>query len=148
MNAFGFCEPGSARWPLLAESGQLSQMANGLRNDGGWIHSPISDWLLLMSIVAIIGFAIWLLLRRASLLQRLWQHSPRRLFGQLCRAHRLDWTQRRLLRRLAKSQGMDQAARLFLEPDRFSSAAAMPELQPLRDRIENLRRKLFCENVE
>ena len=147
MNDLGvWFESCFARLPLLAENGQLSKIASGLRNDSGWIKPQVNDWLLPLSIVACAGFAVWLLLRCAKRLQRWLLNNTGRLFGQLCRAHRLDWTQRRLLRRLANSHGMDHSVRLFLEPDRFTSAALKTELQPFRDQIDRLRRKLFSEH--
>lgn len=85
---------------------------------------------------------LWLLLRHTTLLPRLY-NSPRRLFFQLCLAHKLDWNQRRLLRRMARVHGMELAAMLFLSPEKFSANAIPGELEPFREQIDRLRRTLF-----
>jgi hypothetical protein len=146
MNDTGlWLEPFCERLPLLAENEPWSQIASRVRHDSAGIYPHLHDWLLPLAVVACAGFAVWLLARQAQRLLRRWLHNhPGQLFGQLCRAHRLDWTQRRLLRRLAKSHGMAHPVRLFLEPERFTSAASNPELQPFLDPLDRLRRKLFC----
>ena len=139
----GWLEVCFARLSLLAENESFSQIAGGRRNDGGWINPHLNDWLLPLSLVGCAGFAVWLGVRRANRLRGWWRNHPSHLFGQLCRAHRLDWSQRRLLRRLANSHGLDHAVRLFLEPDRFHSAASKPELEPFRKQLDGLQRQLF-----
>ncbi len=68
--------------------------------------------------------------------------SKRGLFSELCRAHGLNASSRRLLKRLATGRGLMDAATLFVEPRHFESndlphalQAAKGDLQRLRDRI-------------
>ena len=52
--------------------------------------------------------------------------SPNRLFLSLCRAHRIAWSDRWLLWRLAASQRLEDPVRVFLEPERLDPDAAGP----------------------
>jgi hypothetical protein len=70
-------------------------------------------------------------------------NSPRRLFGELCRVHRLGFARRRLLKKLAISGGIRPAAGLFVDPRAFDEAARSPELATQRHEIELLRERLF-----
>lgn len=90
--------------------------------------------------------AIWLLSRWATKKERLGSyHSPSGLFRALCRAHRLDLRQRRLLRRLARVRKLPQPAALFLQPDCFVPATLTPDLQREADAVAALGKILFGE---
>jgi hypothetical protein len=75
-----------------------------------------------------------------------WRERPKggsfpSLFGELCRAHRLSFSERRLLRRLAKAAEVLPLARLFVEPEHFSAETPLA-----RNEIASLialRNKLF-----
>ncbi len=71
--------------------------------------------------------------------------SPNRLFLSLCRAHRIAWSDRWLLWRLAASQRLEDPARVFLEPERLDPDAAGPFSARRAARLERLQRKLFDE---
>ena len=70
--------------------------------------------------------------------------SPNRLFRGLCRVHALAWADRRLLWRLARFQGLDTPARLFLEPERFDRAALDPRMPDAQTRYQAIRGRLFA----
>ena len=46
-------------------------------------------------------------------------YSPSALFLELCRAHRLNWSARRLLWQLARRRQLSNPAQLFVEPQHF-----------------------------
>jgi hypothetical protein len=69
--------------------------------------------------------------------------SPPELFRELCRAHGLNWSSRRLLKRLAAEWQMSSPAQLFVEPERFSTARLGAEWHEKADELERLRRQLF-----
>jgi hypothetical protein len=70
-------------------------------------------------------------------------NSDWRLFGELCRAHRLDRSKRRLLKRLAAVRGLKTAASLFVEPSYFDIAGLPPVLKSAASEYRQLCRQLF-----
>ena len=70
-------------------------------------------------------------------------NNPRKLFKSLCRAHRLDHNQRRLLLALAQTHHLPQAATLFLRPDLFNDSFLGPPLAAHAVQIRLLRQRLF-----
>jgi hypothetical protein len=78
-----------------------------------------------------------------------WRHrdfeynSPPRLFADLCRAHKLNRSNRRLLKQLAAARGLKMAAMLFVEPDYFDMTNVPPALKPAANDLRQLRHKLF-----
>lgn len=73
--------------------------------------------------------------------------SPKRLFRELCKAHRLSWREIGLLRRLAREQQLDQAGRLFLESSRFDIGKPA-DLGCTPQQLQKLKRRLFGELAE
>jgi hypothetical protein len=71
-------------------------------------------------------------------------HSPQRLFGELCQAHRLTAAQRRLLEWLVAERQLLQPALVFLDPILLESAIAHAESPGVRKRLIDLRAKLFA----
>jgi len=71
------------------------------------------------------------------------QHSPRRLFQELCRAHRLLRRDVQLLGLLARKHALEQPARLFLEPSFLISAGNKSD--PRAAQFQVLRRLIFGE---
>jgi hypothetical protein len=99
--------------------------------------------LLLVAMTAI--GAIWLLQRFAHRQENPRSyHRPKRLFGQLCRAHRLGRSDRRLLQRLAEHSQLRQPALLFVKPDYFALDGLPAELSQEGRAIDALRRRLFA----
>jgi hypothetical protein len=70
-------------------------------------------------------------------------NRPPRLFADLCRAHKLNRSDRRLLKLLAAARGLKIAATLFVEPDYFDTADLQPSLKPAANDLRQLRHKLF-----
>lgn len=69
--------------------------------------------------------------------------SPPRLFADLCRAHRLSWSHRRLLKHLAAARGLKCPTELFVEPEHFDMLNVPAALRPSANDLRQLRHKLF-----
>jgi hypothetical protein len=70
--------------------------------------------------------------------------DPVKLFGELCRAHRLSAAQQRLLEWLVAERQLMQPALVFLEPILLESAIVHAESQTVRKRLTDLRARLFA----
>ncbi len=93
------------RGVLLAERTRLGSLNLPLHGRGEM--SGRDDVLLGLLILAALAAGIWALSRLLAIGSRHRAYdSPRRLFLSLCQAHRLRWSQRWLLWRLASSQGL------------------------------------------
>jgi hypothetical protein len=100
--------------------------------------------LLILSIVTllVVTTIVWRTVSRRR--RRDFEYnSPPRLFSALCRAHKLTWSNRRLLKHLAAARDLKCAATLFVEPDYFDLANLPPELKPAAHELRQLRHKLF-----
>jgi hypothetical protein len=94
------------------------------------------------TLLVLCAFAWQLLLRRRH--QRdFWFDSTSRLFAELCRAHKLARSNRRLLKQLAIARGLGNANVLFVEPDHFDATDLPPELKESASDLRQLRHKLF-----
>jgi hypothetical protein len=71
-------------------------------------------------------------------------HNPQQLFGELCRAHKLSAAQRRLLEWLAAERQLLQPALVFLDPILIESAIAHAQSPSVRQRLTELRSRLFA----
>ncbi len=70
-------------------------------------------------------------------------NSPPRLFAELCRAHKLNHSNRRLLKKLAAARGLASAAALFVEPECFDMTNVPSALKPFASELRQLRHVLF-----
>lgn len=126
---------------LLAQD-RLAGLGQRFRQGGGQL-----DWLTMLLVVLTLGIAIavvWSVARHLSRKEAGNYHNHRGLFRELCRAHRLRWSDRRLLASVARSQGVSVPARMFVEPERFepNRLQDLPEAQ--RGRAAKLCETLFC----
>jgi hypothetical protein len=129
---------------LLADRTRLGSLNLPLR--GRSETSGRDDILLGLLIVAALMAAIWALSRLLAMGTRHRAYdSPRRLFLSLCKAHRLRWSEWWLLWRLARSQGLKDPARIFLEPERFGPGGLRPKLAARAERLRGIRDRLFTE---
>lgn len=69
-------------------------------------------------------------------------YAPNKLFSGLCRAHRLDRGDRRLLLRIAAEMKLDQPAMLFTNPALLRTASRKQMAAPQK-RIKRLHSTLF-----
>jgi hypothetical protein len=70
-------------------------------------------------------------------------NSRARLFRELCRAHGLRFSSRRLLKRLAAAHRLTTPAMLFVEPKYFDTSDLPANLQPAARELQHLRNQLF-----
>lgn len=124
---------------LLAASGLLWQLGNRL----GISRWTENTWVSVGAVAVAVAVAVlWAGTRLFSSREQRIVNSPPRLFRELCRAHRLSRRQVKLLQLLASLHGLDQPARLFLEPACFDAANA-PALSSRQREYHELRCTLF-----
>ena len=89
---------------------------------------------------------MWAVSRLVSLRrQRRGYNSPWRLFWALCKAHRLNWSDSWLLRRVARDQDLRDPGRLFLEAERWEEKNLGPRFALEYPRLKALRNQIFGE---
>jgi hypothetical protein len=93
-------------------------------------------------VVLLAGSLAWQMLKRRYQREFLYD-SASRLFGELCHAHQLDRSARRLLKRLAAARGIKNLTELFVEPHYFDAATLPSSLKPSAGALRQLRHKLF-----
>ena len=129
---------------IFAEQSRVRSLGAGVRgrNDG---LDAMGVAMLLATLIAI-GVLIWALvtrMNRHSGRERF--HDPRGLFKELCKAHELKHTSRKLLSAIAKHQGLRQPARIFLEPARLEEANTGPIGKEQGALLAQLRFQLYAE---
>jgi hypothetical protein len=127
---------------LWAQRNPFREMGDGFRDKRE--HFDPTD--LIFWVGALVGlFATLAILARVIARREARQvyNSPRALFRALCAAHQFDRHDRAVLRKLARHYGLDQPARLFVEPERFADAGKNPDLNHMRERIAEIGKRLF-----
>ena len=102
------------RFGLIAGQGRFVHMGRRFRRGGSNVD-PV-DLLMVLFFCALAGFAIWGLAQYAAYRQRRGINNQRALFRELCRAHGVDWSGRRMLWRLARQHRLTRPADLFVDP--------------------------------
>ena len=122
---------------LLADRGQFQNLGARFRSAEVVGTGQI---LLMVSVVLAVLFSGLMAVQLLRWKRQRDAHNPWALFRELCSAHHLKATDRRLLAQLAKGQKLQQPALLFVEPERFDTnrlanqSDAKP-LQLIRDRL-------------
>jgi len=128
--------------PLLARTRDLRSMSEGFRSVG--FDDKAFETLLVTGIIIAISLTLLLVGRHFRRFERLKSYdSPPELFRELCRVHRLDWSSRRLLKRLAAEWEMTSPALLFIEPERFNAARLPADWQSNAEQLNQIRQQLF-----
>ena len=132
---------------LMAQTNRVDEMArrmaDGFREDPVRFDGGIG-WLLVLILVGLLP-AVWLLGRLTGRgREEIPRNDPGRLFAGLCRAHGLSWSDRRFLRRLARSQGLEDPACLFVEPDWFDASGLDGGPHDWGRRGQAIRNRLFA----
>ena len=119
-------------------------MGSGLRGRGARIDTGDAVTVAVVFIVLILGTVILsrFLARRED--GRSFS-SPGALFRALMKAHGIDRSGRRLLRRMARWHRLSQPGQLFVDPARFDLANLSPRLQKDGPAITALRNRLFAQ---
>ncbi len=126
---------------VFAQHSRGESFREGFRSRGTTGHD---DVLLGLLIVATLVAGMWAISRLVSLRrQRRGYSSPWRLFWALCEAHRLNWSDSWLLRRVARDQGLRDPGRLFLEEERWEENALGPRFAAEYPRLKALRNEVF-----
>jgi hypothetical protein len=110
---------------------------------GRWLNFVSYEVLLLAAVtLLVIVTVVW---QTISTRRRRDFHydSPPRLFADLCRAHKLNWSSRRLLKHLAAASGLKSPAMLFVEPEHFDMTNVPIALKASAAELRQLRQKLF-----
>jgi hypothetical protein len=100
-------------------------------------------WTLVSVAALLIAIAIVVYRSSQRRKQEFTHHSPRRLFRDLCRAHRLPLRSRQLLKRLAFAHGVKEPETLFVNSSYFDAANLPASLRPAADEIRTLHNRLF-----
>jgi hypothetical protein len=90
----------------------------------------------------VLAVMVWRIIARRSA-RTFKSDSPTRLFRELCAAHGLKRSDRRLLQQLATSRRVMNAETLFVEPQHFETKNLPPELKPSVAALRQLRVHLF-----
>lgn len=102
------------------------------------------EWIFLAGLAVVL--ALVLLLSHWSSRRRqkeFWCDSPARMFQELCRAHRLDRTNRRLMLRLGTACKVENLAELFVEPEILDVTTLPAAMKPADTELRQLRHQLF-----
>lgn len=130
-------------WVLLAQKDPLEDIAREFRGR----ETRVESGYLIMGLLILVGIVvgIWVL---AKVLERYEKRRPMNsslmLFLGLCKAHRLRWTQRWLLWRVARDQQLKDPARLFMEPERLDPSNLRGVLRLRGPQLEAIRSRLFA----
>lgn len=114
--------------------------------DGVYFKSNTREVWAIFAVMAVLVVAavLWQLLTSRTY-GRLPSNSSRSLFRELSRAHGLDRSRRRLLKRLAAAQGVAPPVLLFVQPERFALVGLPEEMYEHAADIEELEQRLFGE---
>jgi hypothetical protein len=127
---------------LLAQESRLESMGRVLNRKRS--NFDTQALVVGLMVVGCMALAIWALSYISTIRERRWARtSPALLFLTLCKAHGLCWSDTWLLWRVARSQRLRDAGRLFLEPERLEVANLRPSLRSQASRLEDIQRRLF-----
>lgn len=129
---------------LFARGGRLGDLGSGFRGRRAQFDTnDLITGLAILTLLVLAGWAVRYIQTRQDGGAK--KSRPLALFLELCRAHRLRFSDRWLLWRLARADRLRNPARLFLEPERFDPAG-LPAILRLRARqLARIREKLFSE---
>ena len=127
---------------LFAQFSRWERLGDGLHRSRGRVNfSDMLPYLIGIAIVATIIAVVVTLIRRNDLSKG--GYDPQKLFRELCRAHGLDHSSRRLLRQISETFGFTQPAEVFVTPAAFEPEQLPQELQTKQAKIRELRERLF-----
>ncbi len=127
---------------LLAQYSKWRRLGDGVRRSGS--RTDLSELMPFFIVMVVIGIAIAVgvqVYKRYDYSKRC--DDPLKLFRQLCAAHKLNFSSRRLLLQLATALEMPQPAALFVTPAAFRRSELPPHLQGEEKQISELAHQLF-----
>jgi hypothetical protein len=98
---------------------------------------------VLLAVIAAVLLVAWVVSWYSRRQEHRRRHSASALFNELCRVHKLTWSDRQLLSQLARLAGLDIKARLFLDADAWSRTLPQVTDPNLHQRCVALQEKLF-----
>jgi hypothetical protein len=114
------------------------------RFDHGRPGVGVTEWAIIVGatvlLVVVMCISSWRAKRQKS---QFLHDSKSRMFAELADAHRLSRAERRLLKKLAASKGLGNAATLFVEPDYFDAEKLPVALKTAASEMRHMRRELF-----
>jgi hypothetical protein len=126
---------------LVAQAGPYTHLARRFQPGGGSFGLiDAAVWLLLIAGAVTIAWFVYRLYNQVTQRQ---QRSPAWLFHELCATHALTWSDKQLLRWLARVHNLPHPSYLFLQPHRFDSHALPPDAAALSNQVARLRERLF-----
>jgi hypothetical protein len=131
---------------LLAQHNRGDSLSESFRAHAGVGRD---DALLGLLMVAALLAGLWAVSRLLGLRRRRRAfHNPWQLFWELCKAHRLNWSDRSLLGRLARHCQLADPARLFLEVQHWDEQPLGPAFALDFVRLRALRKQIFEGTAE
>jgi hypothetical protein len=110
---------------------------------GHWLNAGPYEVLILAAVTLLVVMTIsWQVISRRRRNDFDYDRPPR-LFADLCRAHKLNWSNRRLLKHLAAARGLKSPACLFVEPEHFDMTNVPAALKSSAADLRRLRHKIF-----
>ena len=128
---------------LLADESRFDELGYRFRHQSGGFD--MKDLIVILGVLAVLALVTWLAIHCAILIRHHKRHSPFALFLTLCRAHRIDWSSRWLLWRLAQAHGLPQPAQLFIEPRLFDVQFLGHLPSHHRRQLEKVSARIFAE---
>ena len=125
--------------PLLLAEQYYFHLRNPFR-ESGWQGA-----IVLVGVILAVGLGLGLISRYVHGREK-GINSPRRLFRALCAAHRLNFSERALLHRLAKHHQLASPAVLFVEARLWEEDTLGAAWQQDAAERRSLREKLFARN--
>ena len=126
---------------LFAESSRSNSLSESFRSHAGMGRDDVLLGLL-MAVTLVAG--LWAATRLLGLRRRRrGYHNPWQLFRALAKAHRLTWSDRMLLSRVARQQKVRDPARLFLEFQLWDEQALGAAFAAEFVRLRTLRKQIF-----
>ena len=131
---------------LLAQ-GRIQSLNQAFLSKDGKTTTALTMLAIAVLVTVTTALVYWVVKRRSEAVI----NQPRKLFAELCRAHRLSFGQRRLLANLARSLKLEDQCEIFvnselwqLDPVQFPQLCKKSTVNQLR----LLRRILFVEQPQ
>jgi len=108
-------------WTLLAEKSMFQGLGDRFRFENTQLDS--SDLFVAIGVVVVGGAVVWLMatyMRRSERPKTV--DNPKRLFQELCQAHRLERHEGAQLRSIADGLGLENPSLLFIDPGLLDAA--------------------------
>lgn len=130
--------PSASTEPETVQSLVSAFRGESIATESSSIVVEVSLLLIVLVLLASVGYLVWRQLRE----QR--GKQPTSLFAGLCLAHTLASNDRKLLKQLAQSHGLNDPATLFLDPERFVAEFLPNEMHGRAAEIATLGQRLFA----